>query len=413
MHIRTVTYFVDPGYPLAEDRLAAAGSAVTAIKDALGEAGYTVQTTRLALPPFPRLLAGADPGQLVQLALDLEAACFVHKVDYASVGPARPSDGPAYYLAIPEALRVTEHIFASALMAEPPAGERALGVSLPAVRWAAEVIQRCATLTPDGFGNLRFAALANVPAGSPFFPAAYHEGGAPAVALGVEAADLAVTACAEATSLAEARARLGRAVEEHAAKLAKAVRKGAPRGLRFSGIDFTLAPFPETARSLGTAVERLTGQPVGRPGTLAAAAFLADALDRATRTIPHVGFSGLFFPVLEDAVLAARAAEGHLTVSDLLLYCTVCGAGLDTVPLPGDTDAGALAAVLLDVAALSLRLNKPLTARLMPLPGKQAGDEVSFSFAFFAASRVLAARAAGLTGLLGGDESFDLAPRQR
>lgn len=408
MHIRTVTYFLDSGYPLADDRFVAAGRAASDIKAALTEAGYLVQTTRLALAPFPRVLAGADPGRLVQLALDLEAACFIHKVDYATLGPARPGDGPAFYLAIPEALRVTEHIFASAVIAEGPGG-----VSLPAVRWAAEVIQRCATLTPDGFGNLRFAALANVPPGSPFFPAAYHDGGAPMVAIGVEAADLAVTACLEATSLTDARARLVRAVEEHAARIAKAVRKPAGRGLRFGGIDFTLAPFPETARSLGTALERLTGQPLGQHGTLAAAAFLADALDRATRNVPHTGFSGLFFPVLEDAVLAARAAEGRLTVSDLLLYCTVCGAGLDTVPLPGDTDAGALAAILLDVAALGLRLNKPLTARLMPLPGKQAGDAVNFNFAYFAPSRVLAARAGGLTGLLGGDESFDLAPRQR
>ena len=35
---------------------------------------------------------------------------------------------------------------------------------------------RVASLSPDGFTNLRFAALANVPAGTPFFPAAYHGG---------------------------------------------------------------------------------------------------------------------------------------------------------------------------------------------------------------------------------------------
>jgi uncharacterized protein len=408
MHIRTVTYFLDPGFPLLDERFGAAGHAVSEIKAALVEAGYSVQTTRLALPPVSRVLGPGNPERVVQLALDLEAACFVHKLDYAALGPARPGDGQAYYLAIPEALRVTEHIFGSGVMAENPGG-----LSLPAVRWAAEVIRRCATLTPDGFGNLRFGALANVPPGVPFLPAAYHDGGPPAFAIGVEAADLAVTACAEANSLADARARLVRSVEEHAGRIAKAVRKPGLRGVRFGGIDFTLAPFPETARSLGAALERLTGVPAGQHGTLAAAAFLADALDRATRSVPHVGFSGLFFPVLEDAVLAARAAEGRLTVSDLLLYCTVCGAGLDTLALPGDTSSGALAAILLDVAALSLRLNKPLTARLMPLPGKQAGDEARFNFAFFAPSRVLAAPAGALTGLLGGDESFELAPRPR
>jgi hypothetical protein len=408
MQIRTITYFVDPGFPLVDERIAAAGRVTAEVKASLAEAGYTVQTVRLALPPFGHVLNG-DASLLKQLALDVEAMCFVHKLDYACLGPARPADGAAAYDAIPAALAATEHIFAAGSIAEPAGG----GVSLPAVRWAAEVIRRCGEISPDGFGNLRFAALANVAAGSPFFPAAYHDGGAPVFSLGVEAADLAVSACQEASSLADARLRLVRLVEEHAARLVKAVKKpGGVRGLRFGGIDFTLAPFPEAARSLGSALERLTGQPVGSAGTLAAAAFLADTLDRAK--VSAVGFAGLFFPVLEDAVLAARAAEGRLTVNDLLLYSTVCGAGLDTLPLPGAIDTGSLAAILLDVGSLAMRLNKPLTARLMPIPGKQAGDEVRFdAFPFFAPSRVLDARAAPLTGLLGGDETFEIAPRVR
>ena len=69
---------------------------------------------------------------------------------------------------------------------------------------------------------------------------------------------------------------------------------------------------------------------------------------------------------------------------------------------------------MLDVGALAMRLNKPLTARLMPIPGKQAGDEVRFdAFPFFAPSRVLDVGAAPLTGLMGGDETFEIGPRVR
>ena len=50
---------------------------------------------------------------------------------------------------------------------------------------------------------------------------------------------------------------------------------------------------------MGTALERLTGGRVGEHGTLAAAAFLADTLDRAQ--FKRTGFSGLFLPVLEDS----------------------------------------------------------------------------------------------------------------
>lgn len=405
MNIRAITYFVDPAFPLSEERLRAAGKVTSEIKTALQDAGYAVQTVRLALPPFSRVLAG-DAGKVVRLAQDLEAACFINKIDVASLGPARPTDPPEFFYAIPEAVGGTENVYAAALIADPMGG-----VSLPAVRLAAEVIHRIAALTPDGLSNQRFAALANVPAGSPFFPAAYHDGGSPLVSIGVEAADLAVSAFAEAASLADARARLIRAVEEHAQKIHNLTKKAGMRGLQMGGIDFSLAPYPEAARSLGTALERLSGGPVGAHGTLAAAAFLADALDRAK--FRHIGFSGLFLSLLEDAVLAARAAAGGLTMSDLLLYASVCGAGLDTIPLPGDVTPEALAAILVDVAALALRLNKPLVARLLPLPGKQAGDEVNFDYPYFAPTRVLAPRAAALGGLFAGKETFDLGPRSR
>jgi hypothetical protein len=117
-------------------------------------------------------------------------------------------------------------------------------------------------------------------------------------------------------------------------------------------------------------------------------------------------------PVLEDATLAARAEQDVLSIKDMLLYSTVCGTGLDTVPLPGGTTIEQLQAILLDLAALALRLDKPLTARLMPIPGKAAGDPTDFDFAFFANSRVLALEAKPLTGHLTGDESFSIAPRK-
>ncbi|HYN90149.1 MAG TPA: DUF711 family protein, partial [Ardenticatenaceae bacterium] len=47
------------------------------------------------------------------------------------------------------------------------------------------------------------------------------------------------------------------------------------------------------------------------------------------------------------------------------------------------------AAILLDVGALALRLAKPLTARLMPIPGKEAGDLTTFDFPYFANSTIL------------------------
>jgi uncharacterized protein (UPF0210 family) len=286
---------------------------------------------------------------------------------------------------------------------------RSGALSLQGVRSCAEIIHALSPQDADGFANLYFAALANVSPGAPFFPAAYHDSGPPAFAIATEAADLAVTAFTLANNLAEARNNLIAALESYAQKLAAVADSlvqqfAGSLKLQFGGIDYSLAPFPEVERSLGTALERLGVPAVGLHGSLAAAAFLTDTVDQSD--FPRTGFSGLMLPVLEDVTLAARAGAGVLTVKDMLLYSAVCGTGLDTVPLPGDTTVEQLQAVLLDLTALALRLDKPLTARLMPVPGKVAGDPTGFDFAFFANSQVLAVDALPLRGHLNSNEDF-------
>lgn len=408
MKIRSITLFLNPKWPLDLPALRKAGFFIQTARGAFTEAGYEVQTTRLATTPFTVLLGedGMRKGELVRLSREIEAAAAELGVAYVALGPAQVNL-PESYAAIPEAVAATQNVFFSGQMSTP---ERQL--SLAGVQACAGVIHALAPLTADGFGNLRFAALANVPAGAPFFPAAYHTGEKPAFALATEAADLAVQAFAGASTVTEARQRLVQAVESHAAVLCRVGEALAAQfKLQFTGIDFSLAPYPTRDCSLGEAVERLGVPAVGRHGSLAAAALLAESLDRAR--FPHVGFSGLMLPVLEDAVLAQRAAEGTLTVKDMLLYSAVCGTGLDTVPLPGDASVGQLAALLLDVAVLAHRLDKPLTARLMPVPGKQAGEPTGFNFEFFANSRVMALEAEPLLALLAGGEALAFVARQR
>ena len=189
------------------------------------------------------------------------------------------------------------------------------------------------------------------------------------------------------------------AIEKAAGKMAEtAVSLSQKHNIPFSGIDFSLAPFPTDDRSLGGALEALGIPHVGASGSLFAAAFVTDAIDRAS--FPRCGFSGLMLPVLEDSVLARRAASRDLSIQNLLSYGAVCGVGLDTIPLPGDVSVAQLTAVLLDVAALATRLNKPLTARLMPLPELEAGDKTDFDFAYFANSRVMPIDGDGVDGLM-------------
>ncbi|HET9914910.1 MAG TPA: DUF711 family protein, partial [Anaerolineales bacterium] len=282
---------------------------------------------------------------------------------------------------------------------------------LSAVRACADTIVKCAPIEPNGFANLQFAALANVEAGAPFFPASYHNSDEPAFAIATESADLAVSAFENAKTLEEGRKNLISEVTKHGQTITQIAQSINHPITKFLGIDFSLAPFPEDGISLGNAVEQMGVPKVGLHGSLAAAAILTEAIDRAG--FPHTGFSGFMQPVLEDSVLAKRAAEGTLTIKDAMLYSAVCGTGLDTVPLPGDTTAEQVTPLLLDLCALALRLDKPLTARLMPIPGKKAGDETNFDFAFFAPSRVMALDAEGLTKAFSGTETFHLSSRKQ
>jgi hypothetical protein len=351
-----------------------------------------------------QMLGAERTSEAPRLAEQMSKDIQVAGIAYASLGPAQPEilDG---YAVIPDAIAASQNIFFSGVMADTR-----FGISMPALQACAEIITRCSTISPDGFANLRFAALANVRPGSAFFPAAYHNHDEPSFSIATEAADLAVEAFTNCRTISDGQWALAAALEKHAKRLTSVGDTlGQRHSMVFGGIDFSLAPFPAEAVSIGTAMERLGVPKAGLHGSLAAAAILTECIDRARS--PHTGFSGLMLPVLEDVVLAQRAGEGTLTVKDLLLYSAVCGTGLDTVPLPGDTSAGQIAALLLDVSALALRLDKPLTARLMPVPGKKAGDPTDFSFDYFANSRVMALEAEALKPPLVDSRRFTLAPR--
>jgi len=400
MKIRSITYFCNPQYPLDEKVLQKAGTFLSEAKAAYEAAGYEVQTVRLATIPFPKLLGEEQINKLPELTSQIADIAQQLNIGYVSLGHALPEMLHSYEV-IPDAIFMSKNVFFSGMMADTTRG-----LDLAAIRACAAIIVKCAPIEPNGFANLQFAALANVDAGAPFFPAAYHDGNKPAFAIATESADLAVKAFENIKSIEEGRNNLVSEIEKHGKKLAEVAKS---LKVKFYGIDFSLAPFPDDAHSLGNAVEKMGIPKIGLHGSLAAAAILTEAIDRAD--FPHTGFSGFMQPVLEDSILAKRAAEGTLTIKDILLYSAVCGTGLDTIPLPGDTTAEQIVPLLLDLCALALRLDKPLTARLMPIPGKRAGDETNFDFGFFVNSKVMVLDSAELNSPFNQNEVLQIKKR--
>ncbi len=366
---------------------------------ALQAAGYTVQSVRLSTQPLERWLIPDDNAPTI--VAELGKQCAEAAIDYCSLGTiqaqASNEETRALQEAIPDLLLAAENVFASVQVGDKESG----GVNLDAVRASAATIKSLSENTKDGFGNLRFAAAANCPPHVPFFPASYYEEdeqnkGAPEFGLALEAADLAVQAFGISRSHEEARENLLALLVEQGDRVAQVCgQMAAEHGYSFTGLDISMAPYPEPGRSIGRALEMVSGGPVGAPGTLAAATFFTGALKEARvgahgrAPLPTIGYSGLMLPALEDQTLADRAAEGLVTLDTLLLLSAICGLGLDTVPLPGDISLTQLEKIILDMAALAIRLDKPLTARLLPVPGRVAGEPAEWpEFLYFAKGRV-------------------------
>ena len=259
------------------------------------------------------------------------------------------------------------------------------GINLSALKSGAKIIKKLSE--PDPFDNLRFCVSTNVKPDTPFFPAAYHLLEAPSFSIALEMADEVVKVFEDSNSFEEIQSALKTKFEkiyQLIVPLCESISK--EHNITFHGIDMSPAPYPKIKQSIGTAIENLNFEYFGAPGSLIAVAMIKNAIPINEKTI---GFSGFMPSVLEDYTIAKSLIEDHFNLDTLLLYATMCGTGLDCVPLPGDITLKELFYILLDLCTISLRLGKPLTARLMPIPGRVSGDEVEFDFEYFAPSKVM------------------------
>jgi uncharacterized protein (UPF0210 family) len=337
--------------------------------DAYRAAGFEVDGVRIATQPFPEYIRGMKPD---------EALRFLQKIDELSKRlKFRPSIGTAMIhddddagvLDVLAKALSTTGLNASVVIAGDD------GIHWRAIRESAKLIQNNARQSPHGRGNLNFAASAMVKPYCPFYPAAWHTGTGRTFAVGLEGANVVTDVFARTHDPREAEkqlaAALGRYMKEAETVATQIAAKG---GWTYAGIDPTPAPGGDV--SIGRAIENFIGAPFGSSGTMTAASIITRAVKAAP--VKQTGYSGLMVPVLEDNVLAKRWAEGTYSIDSLLAYSAVCAAGLDTVPLRGDVTEDQIAKILGDVASLAYKWQKPLAARLLPVPGGKPGDRTDF-----------------------------------
>jgi len=363
MRIRTITAGARIDLDHAEKQIEKLSEFLLSARDGFENSGIDVQTLRISTQrwedmPLDRMKAGVP-----DTMAELEGIVKDNYVDFLSVGPAT---NPNSINLVPSIIEATTRTCCSAMIASSGGG-----IFEQNIEAASTSVREISRIAKNGSKNFMFASIASCPADTPFFPASYHESETPMFSIGLESGDLVHEAANRSRDLGHFALSLHRL---HSMKL-KEIEKTAlsMRGeLEFAGIDLSYTPGLDEGYSIALAIDRLIGAPFGSQGTLSACAAITSSLKDID--VRRCGYSGLMLPVMEDMGLARGTEIGAFDIQKILLYSSVCGTGLDVVPIPGDTPHSKLAAVLRDVAYMSVRLGKPLSARILPIPERGAGD---------------------------------------
>ena len=373
--VRAITGFVRLEQGTWEKQVAATLVVLRKVKSEFEAEGYQVESLRITTQPLGELVKGMPEEQALAFLGRLDQLSGKESFDL-NVGPAIMHDGddPATLHLLQQALSTLPNIEASTIIADES------GIHWKTIHQTAEMVKYVAEHSPRAQGTFNFTATAMLKPLGPFYPGSYHTGAGKQFAIGFEGAGVVAEVFTKDKGNADAAtADLTAALTKHA-KVADAIgnKVATETGWSYVGVDPTPAPLGDV--SIAAAIEDFTGAKFGSSGTLTAARIITAAVKAVP--VKQTGYSGLMVPVMEDKLMAQRWAEGTFNVDSLLAYSAVCGTGLDTIPLPGDVSVEQLERMYSDVASLAVKWNKPLSARLQPIPGKKAGDRTEYDDPF-------------------------------
>ena len=353
--------------------------------------GIPVVNKRIAVSPIAIVGAPFTSGDLVEVAKTLNDVATEVNVDFiggfsALVEKGAATGDRALMEAIPQALAETERVCASINVASTKAG-----INMDAVMLMGRIIKEAAELTADrdGIGCAKLCIFANIPQDIPFMAGAYLGIGEPDAVINVGVSGPGVVKKAVDRALAaDPNLDLGQLSEIIKKTAYRVTRVGELIGrevaenlrIRFGVVDLSLAPTPNVGDSVGEIFQSLGLTSIGVPGSTAALALLNDAVKKGGAfASSHVGgLSGAFIPVSEDLNIAQAAAGGYLGLEKLEAMTSVCSVGLDMVAIPGNTSEETIAGIIADEMAIGVCNRKTTACRLIPVPGKSAGEEAYF-----------------------------------
>lgn len=376
------------------------------------EYAIPVVNKRIAVTPISHVGAGYDSDGFVEIALALDEAAASAGVDFLGGFSADVANGITrwdreFITAIPTALSRTRKVCASVNV-----GSTRYGINMDAIVLLGKTVKDLAENSKDtgGFAAAKFVVFTNQPGDNPFMAGAVHGLGQHEVMINVGVSGPGVIARALERKIALAGPEnlgLHDLAEEIKRTAFRVTRCGELIGRQvaktldvpFGVVDLSLAPTPNIGDSVGEIIQILGVDSVGAPGSTAIVAMLNDAVKKggtfASQSVG--GLSGAFIPVCEDQVLATAVRDDSLVIEKLEAMTSVCSVGLDMIAIPGSVDAATISAIMADEMVIGMINSKTTAVRLIPVPGKEAGEMVSFG-GLFGESAIAPVRNVGKSG---------------
>ena len=362
-------------------RLAAVGREIEA------EYGIPIINKRIAVSPISLVAASSLESDYTPFAKTMDSAAAELGVDFiggfsALVHKGLTESDAALINSIPSALSETERVCSSVNAASSKSG-----INMDAVRMLGGIIKETAAKTADrnAIGCAKFVVFCNAPEDNPFMAGAFHGVGEAECCLNVGVSGPGVIKAAIENHTTMPFDELADTIKKTAFKITRmghlvgseaARRLGVPFGI----LDLSLAPTPATGDSVARILEEMGLETAGTHGSTAALALLTDMVKKGgiMASTSVGGFSGAFIPVSEDEGMVAALQKGEINIDKLEAMTSVCSVGLDMIALPGDVTAETISAIIADEMAIGMVNNKTTAARIIPVPGKKAGDMVEF-----------------------------------
>jgi uncharacterized protein len=348
--------------------------------------GIPIVNKRISVTPVSLIMeTHATCRKFVEMAQTIDRAAKDSGIDFiggfgASVQKGLTKSDRVLIESLPEVFAATERVCSFLNV-----GTNVAGMNLDAINMIGNMLKQTASKTENAVGCAKFVVFANAPEDNPFMAGAFHGIGEPDITLNIGVSGPGVVHSVVEKNSACDLTELSEIIKRTVFKITRGgelIGRELARNLdiQFGIVDISLAPTTAKGDSVAEILEAFGIESVGAHGTTLAVALLMDAVKKggAMASGNVGGLSGTFIPISEDSGMIAAVKRGALDLNKLEALTSVCSVGLDMFAVPGDTPAEIINAIIADELSIGIINNKTTAVRVIPVPGKKAGESVDF-----------------------------------